>query len=422
MRDDQPAPRQAATVKLSEHEPMDDSRDNRNGRFRRHCMVVHAYYPVTETRVEREAKALLDEGIEVDVICLRQPHELPKALVEGVTVHRLPVRRHRGKSLFVQLFEYIAFFVLVFGRLTRLHWRRRYDEVQVHNLPDFLVFAALIPKLMGARIILDLHDLMPEFYAERHDRAMDHWLVRLIRWQESLSCRFADHVITVTELWRQSLIHRGQPADKITVVMNVADDRIFRPATAPLPRNGHFQLIYHGVLGQRHGLDIALKAIDQVRSAAPDIQFLIHGWGEYSSTLHRLVQQMALQDHVTFSTAELATSDLPKLLETANLAIVPYRNGVFTGGILPTKLMEYAALGIPVVAARTPGIAAYFDERTVRLFSPGDVDELASCILTLYTDRPQLEELSQNIRRFNDRYSWKQVSAQYKSLIRQLGN
>lgn len=344
--------------------------------------------------------------------------------MNGAEVHRLPVRRHRGSGLVVELIEYLTFFILAFARLTRLHWRKRYNVVQVHNLPDFLVFVALIPKLTGARIILDLHDLMPEFYAERFQDSMDSLLVRLICLQEWLSCRFADHIITVTELWRQTLIERGQPANKITVVMNLADDHIFFPAAATTTHalnGGQFRLIYHGILGHRHGLDLALRAVAKVRQAVPKICLTLHGWGEYRQTLESLASELDLQDHIRFSSSGLPTTELPNLLKTADLAIVPYRNGLFTGGILPTKLMEYAALGIPVIAARTPAIAAYFDETTVQFFTPGDADQLALCILTLYRDRRRLENLARNIVKFSRRYNWTKASAEYAALVGRLG-
>jgi len=391
---------------------------------RRHCMVVHAYYPLGETRVERQALALLSQGTEVDVICLRASGQPATETVDGVQVYRMPVRRskHKGSGIIAQLFEYLAFFVLAFIRLSSLHAKRRYSVVQVHNLPDFLVFAALFPKLTGAKVILDLHDLMPEFYAERFQRSMDSLPVRLIRWQERLSCRFADRIITVTELWRQSLIERGQPADKVMVVMNVADDRIFhRDASADVSGDdGRFRLIYHGTMAQRYGLDIALRAINLARHTAPDILLILHGDGEYEKALQNLVNDLGLRDHVQFSTRSVPTSELPKLLKQADLGIVPYLDGVFTGGILPTKLMEYAALGIPALAAHTPAIASYFDETTVQFFTPGDAEELASCILTLYHDRNRLAELARNITKFNEHYNWSEQSAHYLHLIEQL--
>lgn len=389
---------------------------------RKHCMVVHAYYPVGETRVEREAQALLAHGFEVDIISLRKPGELAHETVDGAAVYRLPVRRHAG-GFAVRMLEYLHFFLLAFVRITSLHLKRRYNVVQIHNLPDFLVFVALIPKLTGARVILDLHDLMPEFYAERFRRSLDSLPVRLIRWQERWSCGFADHIITVTELWRQSLIERGQPADKISVVMNVADDRIFNQDVAAdgAGDDGHFRLIYHGTIDRRYGLDLALRAIDHIREEAPDLQLTIHGGGEHRRTLIRMVDELGLQDHVQFSTCFVPTAELPKIIKRAQLAVVPYRDGVFTGGILPTKLMEYAALGIPAITARTPAIAAYFDETNVQFFTPGDVDELGCCILDLYRDRTRLAKLACNVVRFNEEHNWPKIGAAYVALVQKLG-
>lgn len=392
-----------------------------NSKVYRHCMIVHAYYPLGETRVEREALALSDHGVDVHVICLQRPEEARTEVVRGVCVDRMPVRRHRGSGLFTQMLEYLTFFIMAFLQLSKLHLREKFAVVQVHNLPDFLVFAALIPKLTGSKVILDLHDLMPEFYAEKFQRSMNHILVRIIRWQEWLSCWFADHVITVTELWRQALITRGQPPQKVSVVMNIADDRVFSPTVAPpVAMDGYFRLIYHGILGKRQGLDLVLKAIDKIRDETPDLRLCLHGWGEYRQTLENMVSELRLQNQVQFSRSSLATEELPRLLRQANLGIVPYRNGIFTGGILPTKLMEYAALGIPAIAARTPAISAYFDDEAVRFFTPENVDELADCILDLYRNRSELAELSKNISKFNKRFNWTKTGTEYVALINAL--
>jgi glycosyltransferase involved in cell wall biosynthesis len=395
--------------------------NNQNGKPQRHCMVVHAYYPLGETRVERQTLALIDQGIEVDVICLKKPHEPAEASENGAQVHRLPVRRHKASGVIVQMLEYVIFFVLAFFRITQLHRKRRFNTVQVHNLPDFLVFVALIPKFTGAKIILDLHDLMPEFYAERFQRSMDSLSVRLIRFQEWLSCNFAHHIITVTELWRQALIDRGHQPQKIAVVMNIADNRFFHPnVVTDLPDDDHFRVIYHGVMGRRHGLDLVLSAINRVRKIIPDIRFTLHGGGEYRHSLEKLADEMRLLDNVKFSYQFVPTEELAKWIKTAHLGVVPYRDGVFTGGILPTKLMEYAALGIPTIAARTPTINAYFDETMVEFFKPGSVEELTECILRLYRDRSRLTDLAYNISKFNEKYNWPDQSSKYVQLVEKL--
>lgn len=394
--------------------------------MKNHCMVVHAYYPVREPRVEREVNALIKHGYTVDVICLRQDGEPATETRDGVRIIRLPVKRHRGKGAGVQLLEYLAFFTAAFARLALLHRRERYDVVQIHNLPDFLVFAALVPKLAGARVILDIHDVMPEFYASRFKSGMSSWPVRLVRWQEWLSCHFADHVITVTDLWRDTLIQRGMRSDKVSVVMNVADDRVFQTGAVPeaLPeRSGkHFNVLYHGTITERYGIDLLIRAIDSVRRTIPEVRLTIHGVGEYREALVKLTAELGLQEYVHFSTQFIPTPEMPQFIRRADVGVVPYRRDVFTDGILPTKLMEYAALGVPAIVARTSVIAAYFDDTMVQFFKPGDVEDLARTITSLYHDRERLASLAQHASRFNQRYNWTSVSAGYVALVEQFYN
>lgn len=386
-------------------------------------MVVHAYYPIGETRVQREALALVGQGYQVDVICLRDEGEPSKAREDGVDIYRLPVMRHRAKGLVVQFFEYLAFFTLALVKLISLHTWKRYGTIQIHNLPDFLVFSALFPKLTGARIILDLHDLMPEFFASRSGGDFNSLPVRLVAWQERISCRFADHVITVTDVWRETLIQRGVPATKVSVVMNVADTRLFSRVPPPIriaQTDPGFSLIYHGTFSHRFGVDLIVAAVARVRSQVPGLHLTLLGGGEARDDLVALRQELGLQEVVEISEEFIHAGELPSMIRQADVGIVPNRSDIFTDGLLPTKLMEYVALGIPVIAAHTPTIAAYFDGRMVRFFRPGDVEDLARCIVDLHNDRRRLKELAHEADRFNETYSWDNVAADYVALVDRL--
>ena len=103
------------------------------------------------------------------------------------------------------------------------------------------------------------------------------------------------------------------------------------------------------------------------------------------------------------------------------MGLAPYRNDVFTDGLLPTKLMEYAAVGIPCVAARTTAISTYFSGTMTELFTPGDVDDLAARIRELHADRGRLDRLADGSRRFMERYRWAQVRDDYVALVNRLG-
>lgn len=384
---------------------------------KRHCMVVHAYYPLGETRVEREAMALIERGYEVDVLCLRDDGESATEVVDGVQIYRLPVRRHRGRGLVVQLFEYLAFFMLVVLKLFSLQGRRAYGTVQCHNLPDFLIFAAFWPRLRGARLILDLHDLMPDFYAARFGGRMDSLPVRLVLLQERLACRFAHRVITVTELWRQTLIERGVPADKIAVVMNVPDAAYFHrqapsgPAASP---DQAFELIYHGTLTLRYGVDLVIRALAQIDRP---VRLTILGDGDHRDELLALTAELGLESRVAFSDGFMSTGQLPDRIRRADAGVVPNRDDLFTGALLPTKLLEYICLGLPVIAARTPAIRATFDESMMAFFTPGDVADLARQIEALSRDPARRAELVANTEPFYLQHSWSQVARAYASLV-----
>jgi glycosyltransferase involved in cell wall biosynthesis len=399
-------------------------------------MIVHAYYPLGETRVQREAEALLKRGYQVDVISLRREGEAARETFKGARIYRLPVRRYRRGGLAAQFLEYLAFLLMAMALVSWRHLARPYATIQMHSPPDFLVFAAWLPKLLGAKLILDLHDLMPEFYMGRFGRGAGSLPVRLVRLEERISCRFADHVITVSHHWRQALDDRGVSADKVSVVMNVADDAIFtRPAAGAEPRaaslpahppanggqEGGLRLIYHGVVVERYGLDLALRAMAQLRDEAPDIHLTILGLGDFLESLKHLAQELGLNGQVTFLDRLRPAEELPAIILQADAGIVPYRDDPFTDGLLPTKLMEYAALGLPAIAARTTAITRYFQGTMVELFTPGSVEDLARALKDIYADRTRLAVLAQRADSFNNTYNWTRIGSEYVDLVERLG-
>ena len=391
---------------------------------KRHCMIVHAYYPIGETRVEREALALVDAGYEVDVICHRHKRDPKFETINGVNIYHLPVKRKRVGGLAGQLIEYLLFFILVFFKLLTLYPQRRYQTVQAHNLPDFLIFSAVLPKLFGARLILDLHDLMPEFFATKSNHAMDSFLVRLVIFQEQMACRFADHVITVTKLWRQRLIDRGVREDKVSIVMNLPDERYFSASNEGKEKtkdHDGLRLIYHGTFKEHYGLKELIMAIGLVRDQIPGIHLTLQGVGDFSGEMKRLVEELGLQKEVTVNDFALLVSKLPALIHQSDIGVVPNQNDVFTGDLLPTKMMEYIALGMPVIAAKTRVISQYFSDDLILFFSPGDENSLAEKIVYAIKHWDEVLVKTKNYHQFTSIYNWGRVSKLYVELIDSLG-
>lgn len=380
-------------------------------------MIVDNAYP--DPRVEREARALIARGHAVDVICVRSGTEPRCEVIEGVTIYRGPIRRQRGMSLPRQLVEYASFTIWAAAKLTQLHASRRYDVVQAHNVPDFIIFAAFPAKLTGRPIVLDLHDLMPEFFASRFGGRMDGWRVRLVRLQERLSIGFADHAITVTDLWRDSLVERGFDRERIEVVMNTPDEEIYARREPRLGSGERVTVMHHGTMTHRYGIDVLVRAVSLARDRIP-LRVILHGRGEMVPAITRLIEELDLADTIDFSNDRWSSEELTATIGRADIGVVPNRNDVFTDGILPTKLMEYVALGVPAIVARSSATERYFSDEMVRYVEPGDVEAMADAIVELARDPELRLRRARNAQAFTHEHPWTVEAARYTRLIEQL--
>ena len=189
------------------------------------CVIRQWNFP-NDPRVGREVDALTRAGHEVDVICVKFPNQARFERTGRVTAYRIPIARRRGGGL-RYLFEFATFMIAASLLVTALHLRRRYAIVQVNSIPDSLVFAALIPKLLGARVVLDLHECMPEFFGTKYGLAREHRLVKALMKVEAASIAFADAVTTCTDPMRDRFIERGAPRDKVRVILNTADEDVY---------------------------------------------------------------------------------------------------------------------------------------------------------------------------------------------------
>ena len=377
-------------------------------------MIAYTLY-ASDPRVRREAEALAARGDAVDFICLREAQETMRLDYNGVRLHPLSTSRYQGRSAFRYIGIYVSFFIRSFFLATRLYFKNHYEIVQVHTMPDFLVFAAAVPKLFGAKVILDVHDLMPELYMCKFGSDSRHWFVRLITWIEKRSVAFAHRAIAVHVPHRDALVGHGNPERKFGVLLNVPDTGIFH-------RNGNhrtddkFRLIYHGTVARRHGLEVALKAVHSIKNNIPNLEFLIIGRGDDLERVKKLAAEMGLMDCVRFVGA-MPTHELPRHLAQADVGLVPILYDPFTRYMLPLKLLEYVGMGIPCIVSETETIRAYFGGDMVRYCKPGDQRELADAILELYRNVDHRTRLVANASRFNAAYNWDQQRKNYFELV-----
>ncbi len=297
------------------------------------CILLQNHYDM-DIRVRRKAEALVAAGYTVDVLALRPSSASVESYVlNGVRVHTVALGKQRG-SLLRYAFEYLAFLFWAAATLHRLSRHRTYAIVDVNNLPDFLVFAALWAKKRRAKVIFDMHEITPEFFMSKYKVGATHWLVRLSRVVERASMRFADHVITINEPIRELLAGRGLPSDRSTVIMNSVDEELFRDDEALSPssdasRNAPtFVMMYHGTLTSIYGLDIALEAFALVHTDMPGAQFWILGRGPEEPALRERACNSVLDGKVRFLGAVLP-HEIPCWLRRCDVGVLPTRQDVF---------------------------------------------------------------------------------------------
>ena len=374
-----------------------------NLRGKRAAVLLFSYYP-WDVRPRRAAEALVNEGVQVEVICLRKSKDEPaREKFKGVDIIRLPLKRHRGGAL-AYVFRYSAFLAGAFIVLAARSLTRRFDLIHVHNMPDILVFSAVVPKLLGAKIVLDLHDPMPELMMTIFRLRSDSRSVRLLKTLERWSARFADTVFTVNLACKKILASRSCPPEKVVVVMNSPDEQIFSlraPVNPPSGPDRRFVVMYHGSILERNGLDLAVDAVAAIRTRVPAVELRIYGESTpFLEAVMQSVQRQGLQDNVRYLGPK-RPEEIAAAIDDCDVGIIPNRRTIFTELNTPTRIFEYLSRGKPVIAGRGSGVQDYFPEDSLFFFELGDTADLAR-IIAHVVDHPF--EIEKIVRRGQDVY------------------
>jgi glycosyltransferase involved in cell wall biosynthesis len=299
--------------------------------------------------------------------------------------------------------------------------RRELDVVHVHNIPDFLVFAALVPRLAGRKVILDVHDSVPETFAAKFsNNGLVH---RALCLEERLSAMVAHRVICVNHPQRDTLVERGIAASKTFISMNVPDPKIFNISDGgrlDAREPGALRLVYHGTMVHRLGVDLLIRAVERVARDLPGVALHLWGYGDDLPVFKELAAQLGVQDRVHFNPAGYPLDQLPERLQAMDLGVIGNRRSAACDLMLPVKLLEYVSLGIPTVVPRLRTIEHYFTNEMVTYYEPEDVDSLAEAIRTLH-DRVELRRRqAQQAREFLAQYGWERQGQELLTMYRNL--
>lgn len=371
-------------------------------------MVVFSQYP-SDPRPRRAAEALVEEGAEVDYLCERGSGSKTRESLGRLNITRLSVEHHRG-GIGSYAYQYSAFILLSTAILAWRTMRRRYDLIYVHNMPDILVICALIPKLFGAKVVLDQHDPMPELLMTIFQQPPQSRGVKVLCGLERWSLERADRVITVNEACRQLFSHRGCSEGKIRVVMNSPDERLFPYRAArsyPRPvKDAPFVIMYHGSLVERNGLELAVDALAQLRGSIQNIELRVFGRStSYLEQVLAKAETLGVRDSIRY----LGSRKLEQLsveIQKCDVGVIPNQRNPFTDINTPTRIFEYLALGKPVVAPNTRGILDYFGTNELFYFSPGDAESMANAIRRVSMNADETTAIAERGQEIYLRHTW----------------
>jgi glycosyltransferase involved in cell wall biosynthesis len=388
-----------------------------------YCAVAYTIYE-TDYRVRRYAEALVEAGNRVDAIALRVKGKSINEQMNGVDLLRIQRRHFDEKGPLSYLFKILVFFFRGAFILTCRHVRKPYEVIHIHSVPDFLVFMGFIPKLLGARIILDIHDILPEFYCQKFNNAFDTFLAKVLLSIEKISVHFADHVIVANDLWREKVIARDKVLpERCTTFLNYPNLKFFTGLSSER-KGDEFKIIYPGHLSHLHGVDIALKALPIIKKEIPKIKFLIYSGSwmlDYRNYLEILRKDLALEESVEFCDP-LTIEELAREYKKVDVGVVTKREGIFSSEAFSTKIFDYMAAGVPIVASKTKIDEYYFDDSMIMFFKPDDHIDLAKCIIELYKNPDKGKSLANNSKNFAAENNWQNKKEEYINLVDSMVN
>jgi glycosyltransferase involved in cell wall biosynthesis len=385
------------------------------------CIIAYTFYEV-DFRVRRYADALVSAGYNVDVFALRRKGQSRRENLNGVNIYRLQERDYNEKGLKSFLVRMIFFFARVFFLVLAMQFRYRYRIVHIHNPPDFLVFSALVQKILGAKIIFDMHENLPEFYCAKFNKNPGTYLVKVLLVFEKMATNFADFTIVAHDLLRERVIKRDGITEKNCVaLLNYPPKTFFKPLIQKRDEE-EFRIIYPGTISYQHGVDIAIKAMAIVKEECKLVKLDIYGGSRdqmYYQELTRLTDDLTLNGIVSFH-GIVPFEEIRNILAEGSIGVVPKRGGIFGSEAFSTKILEFMAVGIPVIVSKTKIDEYYFDSSMVMFFEPENHIDLAKCILELYRNAEKRQRLTNKGREFIEKNNWEIKSQMYLDIIGKL--
>lgn len=392
-------------------------------RQKRILMLTNSVYG-RDVRVRRYAEYLAADGVRTDVICLADEHDSKQSDNPMVGVYPLPFKRQRTEGVHLALtWLRIAFMMFLYS--AKLCFRYRYDLVHIHNMPDFLVFSAIFPRLLGRPMILNVHDPCPELGRSKLKAEESHPVIRAMMLQEKLSIAVSSHIVTASPAFKKIIMRRGAPEKKITIIMNAADERFFSPQTeaeaaVAEQRADEFGMLYVGTVARRYGVVTCVRALPLLQDKIPNAK--LHIYPKIKGEGAGLDECIALAEELGVS-ARLEVHDpapleqMPGIMRSMNVGLYTVVRDCHMDYALSLKIPEMASVGLPIISSNIPVLEELYGQDAVSFIPPEDPQALADAALALHNDPALRERMAENAKARSREFAWAHQYARYCELL-----
>ncbi|MCB0729823.1 MAG: glycosyltransferase [Ignavibacteriae bacterium] len=347
------------------------------------CLISKFIFE-NDTRLQQQVAFLEDNNFNISVICYLE-NEKKTIIRNNTTVYGVS-RLGDKDTLLKYIWNTLKFIIPTFIKLQKLSFQNKLDIIIIHTLPELMIFIAFFQKFFGTKLILDVRDTSVELFETKWSDGKWKFLHRLVVFFANISCHFADKIIVASPGFKDKLLERKIPEEKITIIFNSADNAIFH-----FDKERKFEkissglkIIYHGSIADRFGIDIAIDAFKNIIQKIPNSTLNIYGFYDdgYKNLLKEKITKYNLEDSIFLNSRE-SLDNIYKLIKNSDLGIVPYKADFFMQLAFSTKLFEYVLSGIPVVTSRLKPAQFIFPEESIFFVNPNDPDDLTEKIIYL---------------------------------------
>lgn len=321
----------------------------------------------------------------------------------------------------LKILAYVLTLIVFFGKTIRLLKSIRPDVVvAAHPSYHCGLVGTLAAKILHIPVVLDYPDLWTPMTMETLSWQKGNIKSVVLDVIESIPVRLASHIVVVTNAIKDKVVRMGISNSKVTLVPNgVSPNELLLSSDALIEINPLLNknvILFSGRLERWSGLEYFLESIPYVLKTEPNNVFVIVGDGSHRKFLERKVFSTNIKKHVIF-TGFLNREKVWNLIRKANVCVSIFAEGATSNAAIPIKLLEYMALGKPIVTTECKGLNDFLRDKENVFLTKLDAESIASAITCILQDESLARTIGLNAQRLvKEFFDWEILSLNFRKI------